>query len=486
MLACAPLALARDGLRARAAQNKAFQPAGLSCPSVSMCVGIGFGGMVEGRNLDGASQFWTAFPVRSKDNYLGYNVTAGSVACPSITTCLAIGSFGSSARRATSWVFTSQTMTTAVPRWKVAPGIPPLGVPQCPSISVCYALLDRGEGAGVQIAASSNAFTSTPAWTRTSLAVRATSFACPTVAQCVLLTQGVGSTPSGIWTSEDAASPSPTWTMKPFADSAAYYHDSVLSCPSADMCVTAGYNGYVAVSTNVRASTPEWSVSQVDPPTTTAIDQGFVAIDCPSTSLCVAANTHAVLFATRDPAAEQPTWTRTQFEAPNEGISAIVCPTVQMCALQTDSGAVSLSTSPADGDWSPLPVGFMRGRLSFRGGLDYQPFARVDGRSCSHPAPCITSISAARVVKRDVTFTFRGSSRLTCALLPGARSVPPNAAGVRYRPCRSPRTYRGLKKGTYLFAVRRAGASSPPATRAIAIGESPPSVADGPAPRGEG
>jgi hypothetical protein len=65
--------------------------------------------------------------------------------------------------------------------------------------------------------------------------------------------------------------------------------------------------------------------------------------------------------------------------------------------------------------------------------------------------------------KGKASFRFKGSGDLTgfqCALASGKRTKP------KFRPCRSPKTYKKLAPGTYVFKVRAVGPGGPDATPA--------------------
>jgi hypothetical protein len=208
--------------------------------------------------------------------------------------------------------------------------------------------------------------------------------------------------------------------------------------------------------------------------------------------MCVAYDENSDIFVSTNPAAAQPRWIRTRLGLPRDGINDIACPSPGTCVLNSERG-ILITTDVAAGRWIKSPATFVGGETSIRGNIYSAPFAQVNGSGCSTQVPCSIVITKATIKNRSATFAFHASPHARayrCALLRGSAKLDPARASLlSYRPCESPKTYRRMKKGTYLFAVASAAPSatvSAPTTRAIAIGEPAPSIAQGPAPRGIG
>lgn len=104
------------------------------------------------------------------------------------------------------------------------------------------------------------------------------------------------------------------------------------------------------------------------------------------------------------------------------------------------------------------------------------PGGEQPGTSGGNPAPPLppppapssppqTKLKQAQIDagKGKASFRFKGSGKLTgfqCALASGKRKKP------KFRPCRSPKTYKKLAPGTYVFKVRAVGPGGPDATPA--------------------
>jgi hypothetical protein len=217
--------------------DRAFSFAGgtsldvLSCPSVSLCVGIGAGDVLVSTDPGGGA-LWTASLV---DPY-----ELVSLSCPSVSLCVAVDSKGN--------VLTStQPSDPSSKAWKTTPveqgpsfeSVPAsLGAVSCPTSRLCVAVDDAG-----------NVFTSTDptgsagAWKKTRLGIDypLDKVTCGSISWCVAFGQT-----GDVITSTDPTGGAAAWTVTP-VDPDTYL--TALSCPTAWLCVASDENGNVFLAT---------------------------------------------------------------------------------------------------------------------------------------------------------------------------------------------------------------------------------------------
>ena len=156
--------------------------------------------------------------------------------------------------------------------------------------------------------------------------------------------------------------------------------------------------------------------------------------------------------------------------------------------VQLGPDTVSKDPSPANGTWRlvAIPLGgsfdctevtyldltqpsvreFVMGSAPEGGAGDNSPAPAPPSSPASTPPPPSTKLVKARIDrdKGTASFRFKGGGELTgfqCALASKARKK------AKFKPCRSPKRFRGLAAGTYSFKVRAVGPGGPDATPAV-------------------
>jgi hypothetical protein len=357
----------------------------LACPSVHLCVGTQASGVEISTNPLGGASTWaiTALPVTPGD-------PLGPISCPSRRLCVA-------ASYRSGQVFTSTDPTGGAGAWKgTSVGSQGPSLISCPRVRFCVAL-DGGDvvvstrptrphswrvrsvfnspWSLSSIACPSRwlcvatmgaagyggiTWTSSPTgpwrdWKTNFPRYRDYSFedehsiACPSTRLCVAITQG------NVFTSTNPARG--RWT-------AGYIGESGLddvSCPSVHLCVALGQGG-VAVSTHPAGGAGTWRITQ-------ALNAGMGPPTCPSVHLCVATNDQLaapgragdLVFATANPARGAAAWSSSYLDQGYDPLTAIACPSEQLC-VGSDSGGILVTSSAPAADaaawnFAPLAIG---------------------------------------------------------------------------------------------------------------------------------
>jgi hypothetical protein len=356
---------------------------GVSCPSASLCVAVDTeGGVAITTNPTAATPTWTATATVDGANELT------SISCQSTTLCVAVDTAGNAV--------TSTNPTAGTPTWTVTQAAGNrLNAVSCPSAALCVAV---GDGGTLTVSTSPSTSTWVQKGNLPTSGNHAGAISCPTATLCeVLESTGVGgatrsTTPGGSSTSWSAAAEidgtnaftsvacpaetlcvaaddaghlartlnptavAPVWDLSTQADS---FVD--VSCLSTTFCDAAATDGSVAVSTNPGASTPTWALGF---PGLGAL----AGVSCPTTTFCMAvAKNHFSSVTTTpgqppDPDNLTPPWSAAAPIPGSGNLTAISCPTVNLCAVVGSDGKVSITTNPeaATPTWSltatPLSV----------------------------------------------------------------------------------------------------------------------------------
>ncbi len=129
-----------------------------------------------------------------------------------------------------------------------------------------------------------------------------------------------------------------------------------VSCPTAGLCVAAGFEGSIYTSTD-PANFASWRAYRLTPPKTPNIHMG--GISCPSPSLCVVVAYGGKVATSTDPGVEG-SWTVTDLGG-NFDLRGISCASVALCVAVGNEGNILASTDPTGGPsaWSSAgaPVG---------------------------------------------------------------------------------------------------------------------------------
>jgi hypothetical protein len=331
-----------------------------------------------------------------------------------------------------------------------------------------------------------------------------------------------GDSAGNIVTTGDPAAASPTWSAPVPIDSG---HSIMgVSCPATNLCVAVDNAGNVLTSTDPSGGAGKWSA-----PGAVDAGHGFDAVSCPSVSFCVAVDNNGSSASTTTPTG---TWTlHTGIDATRK-IDSVSCPSSSLCLAidETTSGnfngAVLSSTSPASNTaWKSVPVEF---------GSDN--FYELQAVSCDSPSLCVVvddggyafastkptggsadwtstyvdfkwsllavscalpicvagdqsgNVLVGRVARPGTTITLAKLDQAKHSAIFGFKALGlasgfqcalrKNGAPAPFTSCASPKLYKPLAPGNYMFLVRAfnsGGADPSPALYRFRIG--PPDTA---------
>lgn len=285
---------------------------GVSCPSVSLCVAVGNDAVIDSSNPTGGASAWTTVQPAEVRQLSG-------VSCPSQSLCVAVG----------SGVLISTDPTGGASTWMS--GLAGEACPsQGPSQSLCLAENAKLEGV-----------------------------ACPSRSLCVAVSGnggGPGNESGEVFTSTDPTEGFASWHLS------AVDHErrvTSVSCASASLCVAVDNGGNAFTATDATSGTPSWTAAQVDMPAKIYCRCDQLAVSCPSASLCVAVDINGNVITSTDPAAgAASTWAPPVTVDADDGLDAMSCPSVTRCYALDSAGRIVTSSSPSVSGqpWSAFPV----------------------------------------------------------------------------------------------------------------------------------
>jgi hypothetical protein len=389
--------------------------AGVSCPSVGLCVAVdGSGEVLTSTHPTGTRSAWKALSIDLNQTIVG---ALSGISCPSTKFCMASNSSGNvvisrdPGARHPSWM-TSNTGTSAR-----------LTAISCASPSLCVV----ADGSGVR---SSTAPTRGPSsWTAANVdsspVANIDGLACIGSSLCVAI-DSLGS----VFASTDPGAGAPTWSnaaSDPAADGQIppVPGGAGMSCMSATACVGVDAFGS-ALTYNTTASPPAWRLTQIDgsnPINAVSCQAGpCVAVDaagdvltsdrpaqtdswsfrnvdshalsavtCPSAQLCAAVDSAGNVVTSTDPMSADATWTVADADAAAP-LTSISCPAARLCAAVDGDGNVVTSTNPAGGAaaWS---AAYVDDTLTSDGSS-----SQLTGVSCPTTLLCVAVDSAGNIV----------------------------------------------------------------------------------------
>jgi hypothetical protein len=473
---------------------------GVSCPSTTLCVAVDSAGNVI-VSTDPLGGTWTSRSVNpsTTDTPGGFN----AISCPSESFCVAVGSFGQAA---------TSTDPALLSSWQlIADGIDEpadlTGV-SCSSPTRCVAVDSDG------YAVTTNApVGQPPVWARTSTPIdtqttHLTGVSCVSTDLCVAV-DGSGYAMTATQTDPSA------WNLSPEAliDPHAHTVISGVSCASVTLCVAVDFSGYALVSTDPRGTSPTWTPVQLE-------NNELAAVSCVSGPLCTVGDSTGRASVSTDPAgAVETDWFGPSRVDPVSGtpvhsLAAISCPSVSECVAVDDAGGAVLGTvqhvltvavagsgtGTITGSGISCPTACTS---SYLAGTEVSLAAHAASGStfsgwsgaCSGSGPCTATVSSDDAVtamfarklppgppgtfprpntvitrrtirshRRTATFRFRAighATGLQCAIVrkpaPRRHHKRRHASKARFSRCRSPRAYRHLRHGHYIFSVRALG-----------------------------
>ena len=314
---------------------------GLSCPSASLCVGVG-GNHVVSATEPAGSATWSAIRVDARDLRM--------ISCPSESLCVAVDGSGD--------VVTSTEPTRGAPAWSISAVTPgqELTDVDCPSAGLCVA---TGYPSGILI--STNPTGGPAAWTSLSIP-QGWSYpervSCPSVSMCVAVSNegrvswlALNASGHGQWEG--------TWTSSAASESVV----RGLSCPSVKLCVAVDDAGNALVSPTPTVVGSAWSVTRIDA-------SPLRGVSCASESECVAFDMQGDVTTSTRPANGAGAWAEPANVDPNAGNrlpaggplvapgileplgwipQSVSCPTVTLCVSLDRYGHSITSDNPGSG-----------------------------------------------------------------------------------------------------------------------------------------
>lgn len=198
---------------------------------------------------------------------------------------------------------------------------------------------------------------------------------CPSNDLCVAV--GTNGT---VATSQDPSGPASAWRpVHPEGyfetpSGSAYMGNAIrgVSCPSERLCVAAGPQGNVLVSTDPTGAASAWRVIELGLEATR-----MNAISCPTPSLCVAVAYNGKVISSTDPTGDASDWTIAQLATPLD-LLGVSCPSASLCVAVDNEGRIAVSIDPTGGASAWRLVGAPAGTGS------------LNAISCPAPSLCVT------------------------------------------------------------------------------------------------
>jgi len=296
---------------------------GLSCPSATLCVGVGSAGSIVTSVDPIAPGDWNAATVDPGSDL-------ESVSCPTTSFCAAVADSGD--------LLTSTNPTGGTTAWNRVSKLltnPQTGIGgiSCPTASLCVAV-----NGGSDILASTDPTGGATAWSTRTIAGfhQFDGVSCPTVSLCVVVDFD-----GQIVTSIDPTGGASAWT-----DVSPSFGGSALlsvSCRSVSLCVATDDAGEVLVSQNPAGGVGAWTAVKVDGTNTIS------AVSCVAEGPCVAGDTNGGLIASGNPSGGAKAWTVDDAVDPS-GFDSVGCQSATLCLAGDAQGSVAVSTAPAASD----------------------------------------------------------------------------------------------------------------------------------------
>ncbi len=374
--------------RAAGLQGGAF--AEISCPSISLCLGVGQGGEIASSAAPELPTSWGAgFPIYAApgdaDGLVLFTPTA--LACASVNLCV---TFGTACRTASPEALTRSSSPRPSHRAGRATGPqsdPYNGVAlnaiSCPSSGFCLA----GESSGDVLATTDPASSDPAAWSVDAVDPDASALSdgtpgiqalsCASSSFCAAA-DGIGHFLSSLHPS----TASPAWTASTVTKRPGTAPTASLACPSSGFCALSFGSGRVFTSSDPGRSRPVWRSSVLP-----GAGSGEL-VSCPTARLCVTAASHDTVFVSTDPGRPRPAWRRTALarrSAGQIGFMGLACPSVRLCVALNDENRAFISTHPAAKKPAWRRFALPRGLV-------------VVGLSCPRTSFCVAVESGGRVV----------------------------------------------------------------------------------------
>lgn len=271
---------------------------GLTCPSVSLCVALDdAGNVLTSTDPTGGPRAWIAVRVDDGRDVNGEGQGLTAMSCPSVSLCVGVDGAGD--------VVSSTDPTGGAGAWTVSfvdDGInyecyhydltgptcqPGLWAVSCASPSFCVAADDAGN-----LLSSSDPAGGASAWSGAGkygagpMSAAFDGVSCPSVAFCAVVDNYAGQVET--W---NPGQPGPTWTWTLLPQRSQL--DGV-SCPSVSLCLVFDASGDIYVSSDPSGGAWAWSVTNL---AKVGLQDGVTGVSCPSESFCVAVDGDGGIFA---------------------------------------------------------------------------------------------------------------------------------------------------------------------------------------------
>ncbi len=299
--------------------------ADLSCPSVSLCVGVGGDEVVTSVDPTAGAMSWRQAVISAEP--------LNAVSCASAGLCVAVD-FGGG-------VSISTDPTGGSSAWRresvdVGHSFRPVA---CASTSLCVVFDDEG-----RIVTSTDPGAAKPAWSTPAVVDPnriVSGVSCPSDLLCVAVDLA-----GAVLTSSAPSDPS-QWSATPVIDPAGF---TGVSCPSPQLCVAVDQDGKIVTSTNPTGGAAAWST-----PETLGL-VGPSSVSCSVDGTCVVIDSIGQLVTSTDPTGGAPAWSvpaivdeppPSSAGLPSRPVGAIVaCPSAALCVLADAHGRVGATTDP--------------------------------------------------------------------------------------------------------------------------------------------
>ena len=247
------------------------------------------------------------------------------VSCPSVSMCVAVG-YGA----AGTHVLSSRSPTSGFRGWDAAP-VAPYGSEgrgvSCPSVKLCVAVDADGD-----VISSSTPDGGKEAWTVTHVeSAGFTGVSCPSVRLCVAVATvtgghyGVVALGGDIVTSTDPTGGSGAWKIaRVESNPNGLTGFGGVSCPSVSLCVVVDDSGRVLTATDPSDGTGAWQFAGVDS------SRSLSGVSCPSVSLCVATDDAGNVVTSTDPLGGAGAWQAANVDG-QDRLTGVSCASVSLC-----------------------------------------------------------------------------------------------------------------------------------------------------------
>lgn len=426
-------------------EGEGFRPnlplLGISCPSASFCVAVGeLDTIVSTTNPTGGGPAWDqARPTGAAETDCHEhwippcqdpkNRTIRGVSCPSAQLCVAVTGEG--------YVYSSTDPTGSGDDWRVAD-------------------ID-GDGRDTHLLGIS----------------------CPTASLCVAVS-GERFTSGKVLTSTNPTGGAEAWKVTQLDESLDLRG---VSCGTPTLCVAVAEQGRLLVSTNPTGGAAAWR--DLGTPGGPGNLQG---VSCAATVLCVVGNAGGNLLNSTSPGAAS-SWREADSGASVQ-VTGVSCLPSRQCVAVDNNGGVMTSTDPTagDGDWSRTTL-IPYVQPTGQGG---EPLNGLFGASCASSSFCALVAADGQIFTSTDPFVAEDPSRgpgnrkrirrpkVTIAKLdlPSKRELRNRGRGRvgvrffangpvrrfeckfpdrRFRPCRSPKRFQVVGKGTFTIRIRAVG-----------------------------